>query len=378
MARKLFVDRQSEVHALLRDHAAGTFDRFDELELDANAVYLVGRMEMARCRDVIRQAVVDKSCRVIFSNPAEGSRSLLDQFDRLQIRDMVFDKTIAVLGGGDIEPGIVHCQHENFLFLTSIEPRNQRAVLRTGEIFSRPKKPYRYLFLNGRLRPHRKWLIEYMRNKNLLQHGLWSCLHGTHGGRFTDLRFMHQGQDLMLRPEQVHLLPACYELPELAEQRPVAAAAAWAKPKLFESVSWADSIINPDCYIDSYFSVVTETVFDYPYSFRTEKIWKPIMMGHPWVAVSNAGFYRDMKKLGFQTFDTLIDESFDSIADHQRRIERAADVIANLAGQDLVSFLQACEPICKYNQQHFLELAPRIGSEFAQKFLDFLNHLDQP
>lgn len=377
MADKLFIDRQSEVHALLQDHAEDTFDRFDDLELDANAVYLVGRMEMSRCGKLIRQAIENQCCRVVFSNPAEGSKSLLDQLDRLQIRDLVFDKKLAVLGGGDIEPGINHCQHENFLFLTSIEPKNQNAVIRTGEIFSKVNKPYRFLFLNGRLRPHRKWLIESMREKKLLDVSLWSCLHATHGARSPNLKFIRHGQDLMQVPEKVQLLPPQYELPELAQQRSAAQSAHWAKPILFETVNWADSVINADCYIDTYFSVVTETVFDYEYSFRTEKIWKPIMMGHPWICVANAGFYRDMRKLGFQTFGSIIDESFDDIIDHQQRIQRVSDIISDLAEQDLVSFLQACEPICKYNQQHFLEQAPQIGRSFAKKFLDFLDHLYQ-
>jgi hypothetical protein len=52
------------------------------------------------------------------------------------------------------------------------------------------------------------------------------------------------------------------------------------------------SILLP--YIDTYFSVVTETIFDYPYTFRTEKIWKPMIMGHPFVAAANRGYYRDL------------------------------------------------------------------------------------
>jgi hypothetical protein len=58
---------------------------------------------------------------------------------------------------------------------------------------------------------------------------------------------------------------------------------------------------------------VSETVFTYPYSFRTEKIWKPIAIGHPWIAVSNFGYYRDMHELGFKSFGHLIDEKFDLI-----------------------------------------------------------------
>ena len=83
------------------------------------------------------------------------------------------------------------------------------------------------------------------------------------------------------------------------------------KHELFDN-KWGDVYVKANLYLDTYFSVVTETVFEYPYSFRTEKIWKPISIGHPWVAVANCGYYRDLHNLGFKTFGNLIDESFDS------------------------------------------------------------------
>jgi len=118
--------------------------------------------------------------------------------------------------------------------------------------------------------------------------------------------------------------------------------------------------------------VVTETVFDYPYSFRTEKIWKPIAMGHPWIAVANAGYYRDMRRLGFRTFDSAIDESFDTIENNQDRIERIAQVIEDLCSQDLESFLKECYNTCKYNQQHLAEMRVRVREEFPNRFRQFI------
>ena len=100
----------------------------------------------------------------------------------------------------------------------------------------------------------------------------------------------------------------------------------FAKYKLFNN-EWGEIYLNANPYLDTYFSLVTETVFDYPYSFRTEKIWKPIAIGHPWVAVANPGFYRDMHNLGFKTFGDLVDESFDLIDNSIDRLERIAVVV---------------------------------------------------
>ena len=118
--------------------------------------------------------------------------------------------------------------------------------------------------------------------------------------------------------------------------------------------------------------MVTETVFNYPYSFRTEKIWKPIAIGHPWIAVANQGYYRDLHNLGFQTFGHVIDESFDSIENNQDRLERIAQVIEDLCRQDLASFLKECYNVCKYNQQHLAEMRQQVRQEFPNRFEQFI------
>jgi hypothetical protein len=118
--------------------------------------------------------------------------------------------------------------------------------------------------------------------------------------------------------------------------------------------------------------VVTETVFDYPYSFRTEKIWKPVAMGHPFIAVANLGYYRDLHNLGFKTFGHLIDETFDLIENSQDRVTRIATVVEDLCRQDLTQFLAAAEDICKYNQQHLAHMRGQVRKEFPERFFQFL------
>ena len=135
---------------------------------------------------------------------------------------------------------------------------------------------------------------------------------------------------------------------------------------------WGEIYINADAYIDTYFSVVTETVFDYPYAFFTEKIAKPLAMGHPFIAVASQGFYQELHNLGFKTFDNVIDESFDQISNAQDRMDRIIAIVKDLCQQDLSSFLGACESICKYNQQHLLELVPQMRAKFPQRFFEFL------
>ena len=143
------------------------------------------------------------------------------------------------------------------------------------------------------------------------------------------------------------------------------------KYNLFNN-EWGEIYLKSEPYIDSYFSVVTETVFNYPYSFRTEKIWKPVAIGHPWIAVANRGYYRDMQALGFKTFGHIIDESFDLIDNNQDRLERIAMVVEDLCQQDLVKFLKECYNVCKYNQQHFAEMRIKVRKKFPDRFFQFI------
>jgi hypothetical protein len=136
---------------------------------------------------------------------------------------------------------------------------------------------------------------------------------------------------------------------------------------------WGEIYLQPEPYIDTYFSLVTETVFEYPYSFRTEKIWKPIAIGHPFIVASNAGYYRDLHQLGFKTFGHVIDESFDRIDNNQDRLDRIAQVVTDLCQQDLASFLNECYNVCKYNQQHLAELQVTVRKEFPQQFEQYIN-----
>lgn len=81
-------------------------------------------------------------------------------------------------------------------------------------------------------------------------------------------------------------------------------------------------------YDDSYFSLVTETAFYNFYPdlqetssvFFSEKIYKPIMMRHPFILVSVEHSLKYLRKLGYRTFAPYIDERYDDIEDDEGRL----------------------------------------------------------
>jgi hypothetical protein len=370
--RKLVVDTMSEVYQELKPWADAEFWDFATHDTIPNSVYVLGRLQVVENQEKFKELAQDPRFVMVFGNSAEGSGTLIDQLNMLKLTTLVLEGKILIIGGGEMESCYPYLHHDHFLCRILDYPENHREIDRADNIFSQTDKPYKFLFLNGRARPHRKYLWHRFQQQDLLKHALWTMLDSrpTIGRQFS---LKHNEINLMATTTPLQWLPAKYEVEQYRDAAitPGPAERTFIKTELFNN-TWGEIYLQAEPYCDTYFSLVTETVFEYPYSFRTEKIAKPLAVGHPWIVASNRGFYRDMRNLGFQTFDSLINESFDSIDNSQERMDRIAAVVNDLCQQDLTSFMQASESICKYNQQHLQQLSSCIKSEFADKFFNFI------
>lgn len=88
-----------------------------------------------------------------------------------------------------------------------------------------------------------------------------------------------------------------------------------------------DLIIDDFRYFEeSYFSIVTETAFYDKQShginstFITEKTMKCFIKFHPFIMIGRPHLLLALKKLGYQTFTPMIDESYDSIENDDDRL----------------------------------------------------------
>ena len=349
-------------------------DEFWDLALhttQSNAIYLLGRKQMVEYRDRVLEMIQDPTITVIFCNSAEGSKTVVDQLQVLGIEELVLSGKILLLSGGEMESRYPYLLYEHFITHITDYEENTEAIKYTDDIFTKRNKPYKFLFLNGRARPHRKYLLERFRQLNLLDTAIWTMLDGR-GASNRYFTLMQNGQDLVTQNTEITHLPSEYEFKFFKNNSVVLDYPhKFAKHELFDNL-WGEIYLEPAPYIDTYFSLISETVFEYPYSFRTEKIAKPLMMGHPWICAASVGFYRDIRNLGFQTFGHVIDESFDSIENHQDRMERIVEIVQDLCASDLDSFVQACYTVCKHNQAHVKELTQTTRGEFPQRFIEFL------
>ena len=90
-----------------------------------------------------------------------------------------------------------------------------------------------------------------------------------------------------------------------------------------------DRLITSSMYKDSFFSLVSETLFgdDKESLFITEKIFKAIAYRSPFMVVGSMGTLRHMRYLGYETFPMMFDESYDQEYDPKKRF---SEIVRNL------------------------------------------------
>ena len=110
-------------------------------------------------------------------------------------------------------------------------------------------------------------------------------------------------------------------------------------------------------YTQSYCNIVLETHFDADQSggaFLTEKTFKPIKHGQPFVIAGGPGSLQALRDLGYRTFDHCIDNSYDLELDNTQRWLKLLQSIQQIQSQDMHAWFLQCQDDVKHNQQLFL------------------------
>ena len=101
--------------------------------------------------------------------------------------------------------------------------------------------------------------------------------------------------------------------------------------------------------------IVTETVFYHDKLHLTEKIFKPIVAQRPFMLAAAPGNLAYLKSYGFQTFDRWIDESYDTIADPDLRLQAIVDQTSRLCAMsdaELQQMHQEMQSVLEHNFRH--------------------------
>jgi hypothetical protein len=114
-------------------------------------------------------------------------------------------------------------------------------------------------------------------------------------------------------------------------------------------------IIPLDIYNYSTYSIVAETNYDNHYSFYTEKIVKPILARRLFIVFGGQHYLRNLRQMGFQTFDGIVDETYDTVENSDERFQLALEQMHKLIDQPQDLILEKIWPIVEHNQRVMLE-----------------------
>ena len=136
-----------------------------------------------------------------------------------------------------------------------------------------------------------------------------------------------------------------------------------------------------EIYENTYFSIVTETLFDEAEKFVSEKTYKPILHYHPFVLVGSAGTLKYLKSYGFKTFDTWWDESYDSIENTNDRFLKVYEVINNLINKsddEWITMYNEMKPILIHNRNILLSFIndDKLGNIVKNNLIKIISNED--
>jgi hypothetical protein len=138
----------------------------------------------------------------------------------------------------------------------------------------------------------------------------------------------------------------------------------------YQGVTTRSSQIVPiNIYNRSSYSIIAETWCSNDFSFYTEKLIKPMLALRLFVVFAGQYYLRGLRQLGFKTFDGIIDESYDNIADTTTRWNCAFDQVIWLCGQPQEEILKKIIPIVVHNYRQL------IGYEWQDNFRNRIEDL---
>lgn len=112
-------------------------------------------------------------------------------------------------------------------------------------------------------------------------------------------------------------------------------------------------------YKHTFVSLVSETLYHHNINFFSEKIYKPLSIGHPFIINGNPHSLRRLRQEGFKTFDKWWDEGYDNELDLSKRIKKIIGVLNylnSLSESDLITMRKDMAVTVAYNQSHFYKV----------------------
>ena len=196
----------------------------------------------------------------------------------------------------------------------------------------------KYLCLNGGGREHRVFFLKELYRRKLDQYGHISYLNKFLGGdntsEFVDI-FDPSHLNVLDFHKKFQLEKIFLDTPEAYDE-------------------WHNRGMSRWTYEDTWFSVVTETLYRPDSTFLTEKSFKPIANLHPFLILGYPGLLKSLKQLGYQTFSDWFDESYDNEYSNPVRFKKILNEtkrLSQISNKEWQKMLKEMQPTLEYNRK---------------------------
>lgn len=110
-------------------------------------------------------------------------------------------------------------------------------------------------------------------------------------------------------------------------------------------------------------NIITETRYNSPFNYISEKSLKPIQACRPFIMLGPAGNLKMMQDFGFKTFNHWWDESYDSEPNPNKRFEMVYEIVKQILDTDpkqLKQQLNEMDSILRYNKKVLKKLPRKL------------------
>jgi len=200
-------------------------------------------------------------------------------------------------------------------------------------------KKHDFLYLNKQPREHRVKLYNKLLEQGVLDNSIYTFVEG----------------------ESKRRLEKKYELPGI-------------DPKDYPR--WGkDQDITEQPYVDTVCSIVSETNDNDTDVFMTEKIWKPIMAQQVFVVHGNHLYLQKFREIGFKTFGSYFDESYDLEHDRDKKIDAIVSLCKDLKTKDWRDIYSQTIALRQHNYDTLFN-KEKLSEQVNKTLISFLEFAD--
>jgi len=244
-----------------------------------------------------------------------------------------------------LDPRTVYRPTWSFTFLQWTPPREDFPL----------ERPFLFDCLCGARRDHRDYVMLALDQSGLINQSI-ATYRDIFGGNNGELSWRVKKEF----PEQQLRWP--YVSPNLDP--------AWeVKEQLDNSIS---GIAPWEIYNRCYYSILVETLCRGDCYLMAEKIGKCLLARRLFVHFGTAHWLEKLRSFGFQTFGSVLDESYDSIEDDIKRWQAAFEQVKWLSKQNHTELLQKVKPILDHNHARLYEFREEKFNEMRAMILHHL------